>query len=145
MTDHAWGAPGPHDIDPEYPEAEFRVGDFWYVVTVCPPVMPVWLARAFSSSLAEPAMLILGVPLLWICWKIDDRVKVSVSRRRHRRAFFRMVHVEYFGTMEEAERRQLEVRSEWIHGDHEDDAPLGLSEVVAAYREARRVVARGRD
>src|ERR1700749_1412587 len=75
------GRPGLLDFDDESVERPFQVAEHIYVVEWSPATLPAQYLRWLETTRGAPGSLLIGLPMSAIAWRIDPRVRVSVSRR----------------------------------------------------------------
>jgi hypothetical protein len=124
--------PGPGH-DPEDPEAAFVSDGYWFIVEVWPAMAPGSLFRAMNESMLFG--LLFGLPLFLLVRRLDRRSKVCVYRARLSPYHARLVHVEYFGDEEAAERRRAELLAPWNAQPFLETQPLTRRDVATLRRE----------
>lgn len=110
----------------EQPDAYFKDGTDVYVVRVVPRNMPTWgtgIANASASGAIVYALL--WALIAFLLWKVGDRSKVVVLRRKDvTLGWFQKVVVEFFPTKAAAEARRLEILEKWTPGQFADTPPV---------------------
>lgn len=131
---------GPSDVDDA--DRYFTDGDFEYAVRAVPAAFPNLLALDPVGSGGDLGQLLFGLVVFLssglVATRRDERWKVLVARRR--RKFPRTLHVigvEFFGTEEGAETRQVEIRRRWVTGSHADDQVITFRSVGKLRRSSR--------
>lgn len=128
---HAVG-PGPGH-DPEDPYAAFVSDGHWFMVEAWPARAPGWLFRPLlTQSLIG---VVIGVPVLALLMRLDQRWKVCVYRSPRARELARLVHVEFFADDAAAEKRQAEFLESWDGRPFLGRPPLTRGDVSTIRRE----------
>lgn len=120
----------------------FTDGEYEYAVRAAPAAFPNLLTLdpvGVGGDLGQVFFgLMVSVSSGFVASRRDARWKVLVGRRRLK--FPRVVHaiaVEFFGTVEEAEARQVEIRRGWVAGSHAAD-PVIPFRSIGELRKASR-------
>lgn len=110
--------------DPEEPDRVFRDGDHYCEVQIVPARFPIAGTRGNPTAWdAGTTAVLVGYLLVanFASRLLDRRWKMVVSRIDARRgSFWRIVHVEFFSSMESAKIRQVEFLEDWKPGQFAD-------------------------
>lgn len=120
--------------DPHHPDWVFISGGDHYCVRILPVAVPTWGSRTLVSGDDLGGSVALGAAVglrlaywRWVVRDRDNRLKVVVSRRRHRRPWSRTVGLDFCTTDEGAAARQREILETWDAADLSQREPIGPS------------------
>lgn len=118
--------------------AVFTDGGYRYQVVVVPALFPLWAAdMPLSGGLIGD--LIFEVGGRAVANLADSRWKVAIMRAgRSRISRFRVVGLELFSDLDEAEARRTEIRRHWARGQY-DQCPVLSHQDRTSIRRGRRI------
>ncbi|HET6168072.1 MAG TPA: hypothetical protein VFE07_14670 [Marmoricola sp.] len=124
--------------DPERPDWVFKDGDHAYQVLAMPAGMPLSgiVGNQGVASFFEFVYVLVGSMIAdWV----EPSWKVVVTRTRLRKpSWYRVVAIEFVGTTEAADERQVEIVRTWVHGRYATTPRLRGGDIRRLRHEHRR-------